>query len=260
MDISIIIPVYNSEKILSKLIEDIIFQLNKKNSKSEYEIILINDFSIDNSWILIKDLSLKYSVVKGLNLLKNYGQHNAIMAGLNECRGSKIITMDDDYQHPPSSLNNFLEQLNKYDACYTYYLNRKHNIWKQLLSNINNIISSFLLNKPLRIYMSSFRGFTKKILIEIIKYKNNHIYLDALIIENTNKIKMIHIEHGKRFSGTSNYTIKKLIILWSSMVLCTNVFPIRANSFFVYLFKILIKFIIKYEPNKEQYNIIEKTF
>lgn len=260
MDISIIIPVYNSENILLKLIEDIVFQLNKKNSKSKYEIILVNDFSIDNSWQLIKDLSLRYSVIKGLNLLKNYGQHNAIMAGLNECCGNKIITMDDDYQHPPSELNNFLKQLDKYDACYTYYLNRKHNIWKHLLSNINNIISSFLLNKPLRIYMSSFRGFTKKILIEIIKYKNNHIYLDGLIVKNTKKIKMIYIEHGKRFSGASNYNIKKLIILWSSMILSTNVSPFRINSLFIYLFKILIKFIIKYEPDNEQYKIKEKTF
>ena len=260
MNISIIIPVYNSEKILPKLIDEIIFQINKNFSTSEYEIILINDFSIDNSWQFIKDLSVKYSVVKGINLLKNYGQHNAIMAGLNVCSGNKIITMDDDYQHPPSSLNDFLKQLDKHDVCYTHYLNRKHNFWKKLLSNVNNLISSFLLNKPLHIYMSSFRGFSKKVLIEVIKYKSNYVYLDGLIIKNAKTIKMIQIEHGKRLSGTSNYNFKKLIILWASMVLSKNILPLRINSLFLLFFKILTKLIVKHEPNKEQYFIIEKTF
>ena len=260
MDISIIIPVYNSEKILLKLVNDIKYQIDKKNSNSQYEIILINDFSIDSSWELIKSLSRKHGVVKGINLLKNYGQHNAIMAGLNICSGDKIVTMDDDYQHPPSSLNSFLEQLDEYDACYTHYLNRKHNFWKKLISYSNNLVSSFLLNKPLHIYMSSFRGFRKELLIEIIKYKDNHIYLDGLIIKNTKSIKMIHIEHGERLNGVSNYNLKKLIILWSSMVLSANILPLRMNSLFVLFFKILIKMIVKYEPDKEQYTVVEKTF
>ena len=98
---SIVIPVYNSEKILPKLIDSVIFYLNKDLSEFKYEIILINDFSSDKSWEVIKELSEKLINLKGLNLSENSGQHNAIMAGLNIASGEKIITMDDDFQHHP---------------------------------------------------------------------------------------------------------------------------------------------------------------
>ena len=126
LSLSIIIPVFNSEKILPSLVENIIFYLNKDLLGQEYEIILINDFSSDNSWQIITELSKKLKNLKGLNLSKNYGQHNAVMAGLNVASGDKIITMDDDFQHHPSNLISFFRKLDECDACYTYYNNRKH--------------------------------------------------------------------------------------------------------------------------------------
>ena len=260
MDISIIIPVFNSQIILPKLIENIIFYIKKDFTNAKYEIILVNDFSDDDSWESITYLCKKFKTIKGINLAKNYGQHNAIMAGLNFSKGSKIITIDDDFQHPPSALNIFLHQLDEFDACYTYYLNRKHNFWKKIASNLNNLISSFLLNKPLKIYMSSYRGFTRNIANEVIKYKKNNVYLDCLILKNTKKITMINVEHGNRHSGKSNYNLKKLLILWADMVLSSEIMPLRFNSFIVLFFKFLIKIAKIGNDNKEQYNIIGKTF
>ena len=103
MELSIVIPVYNSANILPELVKHIKFNLmDKVNS---FELFLVNDCSKDNSWTIIKELSSNNSFIKGVNLKKNYGQHNSIMAGLNECEGKYIILMDDDLQHPPNKIN-----------------------------------------------------------------------------------------------------------------------------------------------------------
>ena len=100
--------------------------------------------------------------------------------------GDKIITMDDDLQHPPESIKAIYDELDKgTDSCYTYYLNRQHPAWKKFISWLNNLISSYLLNKPIKIYLSSFRGIKKNIVKEIIKYKGSEVYLDGLILAET---------------------------------------------------------------------------
>ena len=144
MDLSIIIPVYNSEKIIENLVQKIIFSLKSIKSINSYELIFINDFSSDESWGKVKKLSNEYSFIKGINLKKNFGQHNAIMAGFNKSQGQAIITMDDDLQHSPDSINKLLGELDKgYDVCYVKYLNRKHKSWKIFVSWANNLVQSY---------------------------------------------------------------------------------------------------------------------
>ena len=151
--LSIIIPVFNSSKILEKLINEINSNLYEK-FKKDYEIILINDFSNDNSWEIIKKISEKFDFIKGINLSYNVGQHGAIFVGLKNSNGDRIIIMDDDLQHPPQSLISIYEQLDLFDACYTLYLKRKHVFWKIFVSTLNNFFSSFIFNKPFKIYTS----------------------------------------------------------------------------------------------------------
>ena len=258
MELSIIIPFYNSSKVLNKLIFKIIHTIKKKLKISEFEIFLINDFSNDNSWEIIEKIIKKNKKIKGINLAKNFGQHNAILAGLRYARGGKIITMDDDFEHPPEYIEKFYFELDKCDACYTYYLNRNHSLIKRIISQINNIVSSFLLNKPFKIYLSSFRGFKKRVRNKIINYKKNFVYLDYLILINTKKIKMINIQHGKRLNGKGNYTVKKLFKLWASMILSIDTFPITIHSIFNFLLKSFLSLFFKMEKN--QYIIKQKTF
>ena len=116
IDLSIIIPVYNSQNILPKLVKSIFFLLKKK--KIIFEIFLVNDFSHDNSWEVIKSLSSNYKFVKGINLSINFGQHNAIMAALNQCNGKNVITLDDDFQHSPNNIIDIYQELLKgFDVC-----------------------------------------------------------------------------------------------------------------------------------------------
>ena len=184
MNLSIIIPVYNSSKILKTLVKRIKKNLEAKN----YEIIFVNDASLDNSWNEIKKISKKNKKVKGINLSENFGQHSAIFAGLKYAKGKKIITMDDDLQHPPESIEDIMSKLNKHDLCYTIYLKRKHIFWKRSVSWVNNIFSSFLFNKPIHIYFSSFRGFDVKLLNQIVKDRNPIVFLDGLLLRYAKKI------------------------------------------------------------------------
>lgn len=261
VEISIIIPVYNSQLILPKLIKNLTAILKKKFVN--YEILLINDFSEDKSWNIIKLLSKKYKFVKGINLSKNFGQHNALMAGFNECKGKFIITMDDDFQHSPKNiLNIYSELINGADACYVTYLNRKHELWKKFFSYVNNIISCLLLNKSLNIYCSSYRGFKNKILVDIIKFKKSNVYIDALILNSAKNISVVPVPHYQRLIGISNYNFYKLFSLWTNMVENSSIKPLRIGSIIVIILKFIIKIYKKKRDlkNKKQYSIIEKTY
>lgn len=257
MKISIIIPVYNSEQILEELIERINNVLKQIYLKDSSEIIMVNDFSVDGSWEKVKDLSKKNSNIKGLNLTENFGQHNALLAGLNLCSGDNVITLDDDLQHPPEFFPDILEKLKEHEVCYTNYKNRKHLTWKKIVSKINNIVSSFLLNKPLNVYMSSFRGLNRKIVLEIIKFKNPNVYLDGLIIESTKNIGMITVDHHARKKGESNYTFQKLLVLWSNMIMNFSFLPLRPASLVGISLKFLIKLFRRDNKNK-QFEILEQ--
>ena len=113
MMLSVIIPVYNSEKIINNLVKDIIEQIKKINKIKNFEIILVNDSSDDKSWNEITNICKMYNFVVGINLTKNSGQHNAVMAGLKLCKGDFIITMDDDYQHSPNYISSLLDEIDK---------------------------------------------------------------------------------------------------------------------------------------------------
>jgi polyisoprenyl-phosphate glycosyltransferase len=263
MNLSIIIPVYNSSLILPKLIKSIHKNTNKKKLKKE--IILINDSSKDDSWKTILKLKKKYNFIKGINLKKNYGQHNAIISGLNFSKGNIVVLMDDDMQHHPKYIIKIYNELinGNSDVCYVKYLKRKHLKWKIFVSWLNNIIASFLALKSITIYTSSFKGINKKIISKMIKYKKNEVFLDWLILKQTNKISVINILHKKRFSGKTNYNLKKLLELWSIMIM--NIEPKTIfHNLYLLLPKIFVKLFVypfvKKNNINEQYKILNKTF
>ena len=251
MKVSIVIPVYNSSKMLIELCNRIFVSMHGIKLNEDFEILMVNDCSVDDSWSIIYNLSKKHRYIKGINLEKNFGQHNAIMAGLNYSKGEYLITIDDDLQHPPEFIPSILEKLKEFDVCYTNYKNRKHIGWKKFVSQLNNIVSSFILNKPLNIYMSSFRGFTKNVKLKLIEFKKPDVYLDGLILNYTKKIGMITIEHHERKFGESNYDFKKLFILWSNMILNFSFLPFRLASILGVLLKFFVKLLRKKNSNQQ---------
>ena len=232
MILSIVIPVYNSEDILDELINQITSEIRKKiNLFEDYEIILVNDKSADSSWKKIKEIANNQKNVIGINLSKNFGQHNALMAGIKNSRGDFLITMDDDLQHPPNYIMEIINKLNQgFDVCYTKYENNKYSFFKKLGSAINDKVANIVLDKPKNIYLSSYRGIKRNIINELKKFDGPYVYLDGIILNVTSNIGSINIKHNKRLKGNSGYSFKKLFSLWLKVFTNSSIFPLRMAS------------------------------
>ena len=237
-EISVVIPVYNGAETLKSLIAEI----NKtfKNNFKSYELILVDDKSIDNSWEIITSLCKENNWIKGVSLRKNVGQHNAIFAGLKFTSGNFIVTMDDDGQNSPNYIVDLYQEIKKgHDICYANYLKKKHNLFRKLASTLNNFFVTFLFNKPLNLYLTSFRIFTYQIKNEIIKNKSSSIYLDGLLISISSNISKIMVNHEERKFGKSNYSFFKLLNLWIQMATGFSVAPLRLASILGLFFSLI---------------------
>ena len=232
INLTIVVPVYNSAIVLKKLTEEILFSLEKH--KIIFEIILVNDFSKDDSWKNILDLCKNYQWVKAIDLRKNFGQHNAILAGLNYANGEVIVLMDDDLQHSPKDIFKIYSEIkNGHDVCYASFFEKKHSFLKVLGSNVNNYFASVFLKKAFNLYLSPFKGFSDSIKNEIIKYKGSSVYIDGIILSLTKNISSIQVQHyeSQRSFVKSNYTFFKLIKLWSQTIVGYSTIPLRIATF-----------------------------
>lgn len=225
MNLSVVIPVYNSENIL----EELVLQISRNTAFAvSFELVFVNDHSHDGSWEKIAELFKKYNFIKGINLRKNAGQHNAIMAGLNHACGDVIIIMDDDLQHSPEYLEKMYMQVrNGNDVCYAKFKNRKHASWKIIGSKFNDLVANILLDKPKDLYLSSFKAISKEIRDEIIRYKGTYPYIDGLILSLTDNISTINVKHFERYTGKGNYSLGRSLSLWLKMVTGFSVLPLR---------------------------------
>lgn len=230
--LSIVVPVYRSATILPKLAEHILAEMKSEGLADSFELLLVNDCSPDDSWQVIRSLAAEYPFVRGINLRRNTGQHNAVMAGLNHIRGDFVVMMDDDLQHPPHALGDMVRAMERgYDVCYTRYVNRQHAAWKQWGSNFNDRVATILLDKPKGLYLSSFKAMRGEIAREVIKYDGPYAYVDGLILDVTRSITVIDIEHQARDEGESNYTFRRLFSLWMKMATSFSITPLRIATY-----------------------------
>ena len=230
-EVSIVVPVYRSETILPRLIEQIELAMRRPDVDGRFEVILVNDASPDGSWEVIRDLATRYEFVRGICLMRNVGQHNATMAGLNRARGDVVVIMDDDLQHPPQTVLQMVDTLRSgYDVCYTIYVGRQHSALKKLGSWFNDRVASFLLGKPRGLYLSSFKALHRRVVREMIRYDGPYVYLDGLILDITRRITSIPIAHQKRLEGEGNYNLRRLVSLWLKMATSFSIMPLRVAS------------------------------
>jgi undecaprenyl-phosphate 4-deoxy-4-formamido-L-arabinose transferase len=230
--LSIVVPVYRSAQILPKLVEQIHAEMYKEGLADSFELLLVNDASPDSSWQVICSLAHTYPFIKGISLRRNFGQHNATMAGLNHANGESIVIMDDDLQHPPHAIGDMVRALAEgYDVCYTNYLNRQHVAWKKLGSRFNDWVATHLLGKPKGLYLSSFKALRREVVDEIVKYDGPYAYIDGLILDVTCSITTLNIEHQARHEGEGNYNLGRSISLWMKMATSFSVLPLRLASF-----------------------------
>lgn len=225
---SIIIPAYNSEKNIYSLAEDLIKIFNEN-----INLIIVNDFSVDGTHEECMKILDKFKKnVSYIRFSKNFGEHNAVMAGLKYSTEDWVIVMDDDYQHPP------YEALNLYNFCvkseldvvYGDYLVKKHNFIRNFFSKISNFSSKFLFNNLSNIYLSSFKCINRNTVNKILKYKGPSPYIDGLIFDCTSKIGSIKTHHNERKIGKSGYNFIKLIKLYANLLFNFSTKPIHIFS------------------------------
>lgn len=228
--LSVVIPVYKSASILPKLADKLGRTLPIMFGDS-FEVILVNDCSPDDSRKVLFDLARERPWWKVINLRKNAGQHNAIMAGLRVARGQQIITMDDDLQHNPDDIPALLAALGDgYDVCYAGFHSKQHALWKKAGSALNDRMAVYLLGKPQGLYLSPFRAMVAGVREELVKFTGPNVYLDGLILATTTRITSIKIDHHARADGQSGYSLRKSISLWLKMATSFSVFPLRLAS------------------------------
>lgn len=236
---SIVIPCYNSSETITDVVTQTIKELCKLGIK-EYEFILVNDCSPDGGKTIkvLKELSEKYECVTAIDLAKNFGQHNASLAGLNYAQGDTIISMDDDMQTHPSQIQFLLKEYNKgYDIVYGYYPEKKHNVLRNIWSYLNYLSVRILIGKPKDLKTSSFWIIRKYVRDYVIQYRRKNVYLQGLFLRVTNNISCVPIKHYERQIGKSNYTFKKLIGVWSN-ILGFSVVPLKIAIYLGALFSL----------------------
>lgn len=253
--LSIVIPVYNSEKTIEEVVNEIEIAVSKLNSKYDLEIILVNDYSKDNSLEICKNICKNKPFVKLISFSKNFGQHNALMAGIKIASGDYTISMDDDLQTPPAEMGKLIDELekNNYDVVFSKYKTENKSIFRIFGSFVNKIMENILVEKPKNIITSSYFIIKKYIAKEIIKYDHAYPYIAGLIFRVTQNVGNVLIQHRDRKFGKSNYTFKELLQLWFNGFTSFSVKPLRISSVFglffsitgfVYLLIIIIRKII----------------
>jgi undecaprenyl-phosphate 4-deoxy-4-formamido-L-arabinose transferase len=230
--LTIVVPVYNGKDTIAELVRQIASALAESPYEHGYEVILVNDQGRSDVWPIIRHLAEQNLFVRGVDLRRNFGQHNATMAGLSYARGNVIIIMDEDLQHPPSAILPLARAVhNGVDVCYTRYRNRKHVVWKRWGSAFNDLVARWLLKKPRGLYLSSFKAMKQDVAREILRYTGPYPYIDGLLLSVTRSIEVIDIDHQHRLAGESSYGLKRLISLWLRMATGASIYPLRIATF-----------------------------
>ena len=226
MKLSIVIPCYASEKFLKNTYEQIEDAMNVAGY--DYELILVNDSSPDNTYSVIKELAEAHNNIIGVNLAKNFGQHGAIMAGLAQTTGELILCMDDDGQTPASEIHKLIEGISdEVDVCYASYEHKQHSNFRNLGTRMNNWMATTMIGKPKDLFISSFFVAKRYVIEEMLRYNNAFPYIHGLLLRTTNKIINVPVDHKMREVGNSGYSLKKLLGLWLNGFTAFSVKPLR---------------------------------
>lgn len=225
--ISFIIPCYNSERTIKRVIDEITQNVEGLGFGG-YEIITVNDCSSDGVSNVLYEIAEENKNVKVIELAKNYGQHVAMIAGIQNSIGSICVFLDDDGQCPIDCLDKLIRPLyNGWDVSIASYKKKKQSLFKNMGSKFNDLISRVLIDNPNNIQTSNFIAVNRFVADEMAKYKGPFPYISGLIFRSSNKIVNVPMEERFRLEGRTTYSIKKLIVLWLSSFTAFSIKPLR---------------------------------
>lgn len=228
--LSVVVPLYFSEGTISALVDTVVAELSGMFER--LEIVLVNDGSRDGTHAAALSTVARYpEIVRYFRLSRNFGEHNAVMCGLNHSSGDYVCIIDDDFQTPPREIHKLVKRMDEgFDVVYSYYAKKKHSLFRNLGSAFNNRVATLLLGKPKALYLSSFKLLNRFLVDVVTSYKGPFPYIDSLILRATDSIGTQLCEHDERAMGRSNYTIGKLFRLWLNMVTSISILPLKVAS------------------------------
>lgn len=228
-DVTVVIPVYNSQDSLPPLIKRLAAAL--PGFCAAYEVILVNDASRDNSWRVIEDLAATHDWVHGINLMRNYGQHNALLCGIRSARYELVITMDDDLQHPPEKLPQLIEKLDEgHDVVYGTPEYEQHSFLRNLASQVTKLALQSAMGVDTARRVSALRVFRTKVRDAFVEFSGPYVSIDVLLTWGTTRFAAITVPHEARTIGVSNYTLRKLVTHALNMMTGFSVLPLQLAS------------------------------
>jgi glycosyltransferase involved in cell wall biosynthesis len=240
MSVSVVVPVFNSEKTLRPLVQALI----DVPEIWPLELILVNDASRDRSWEIICQLAAEHDWIRGINLSRNYGQHNALLCGIRAAAHETIITMDDDLQNPPEELPRMLAKLQEgYDVVYGTPQKENHGFLRNISSRITKIALQSTMGATTARSVSAFRVFRTHLRGAFEKYSGPYVSIDVLITWGTERFATVPVINRPRTIGTSSYTVRKLVVHALNMMTGFSTLPLQFASllgFVLTLFGVLI--------------------
>lgn len=233
--VSIVIPVYNGMHSLPELVRRLEALFGRFQWRGE--IVLVNDGSPDASWTAIKELAAANPRVRGINLLRNYGQHNALLCGIRAARGAIIVTMDDDLQHPPEEIPKLLERIREgADVVYGAPKAQQHGIWRDLASWLTKLALQDSMGYKAARHVSAFRAFRGHLREAFRAYAGPFVSIDVLLTWATTQFAAVTVRQDPRRTGTSNYTFRKLVVHALNMMTGFSPWPLQVASLSGFVF------------------------
>jgi len=201
------------------------------------EILLVNDGSRDDSWRVVEQLATRYANVVGIDLMRNYGQHNALLCGLQASTGDVVLTMDDDLQHPPERIPLLLDRLaDGYDVVYATPAKHHHGVLRDLASRITKRVLEGAMGAEVATRISAWRAIRRDAITGFSGYRDAFVSIDVLLTWGTNRFTWVMVEHEPRTIGESNYTVGKLVRHALNMLTGYSALPLRLASFIGFFF------------------------
>ena len=225
--ISFVIPCYRSAETIGRVVAELDAAMQKMPAY-QYEIVLVNDCSPDNTFEVIRGLCAQRTDICGISLARNFGQHAALMAGFRYTRGDVVICLDDDGQTPAAEAGKLLAKIEEgFDVVYAKYAHKQHSGFRNFGSKVNEMMTRVMLGKPKELYLSSYFAAKRFVVDEMLRYTNPYPYVIGLVLRTTKNITNVEVAHRERESGVSGYTMGKLLGLWFNGFTAFSIKPLR---------------------------------
>lgn len=236
-ELSIVVPVYRSAVMLHKLHQRVAEAMAALGVS--YELILAEDCGGDNSWDVIQGLARQHPNVQGLRLARNFGQHNALLAGIRLAKGNWVVTIDDDLQNPPEEIHKLLEKAKEgHDVVYGKPRKQTHGFFRDMASSVTKMVLRGAMGAEVATHVSAFRIFKTSLRDAFENYQGPTVNIDVLLTWGTRSYAAIEVVQDEREAGESGYTLRKLIAHALNMMTGFSVLPLQVASLAGFLFAI----------------------